>query len=62
MLFKNTLARIRGAHGLVVLSTKEPEKIIAARIGNAGGVVIGLGKVKILLLQIFPQFLNIPMK
>ena len=41
---QNTLARIRGAHGIVVISTREPEKIIAARIGNAGGVVIGLGK------------------
>jgi glucosamine--fructose-6-phosphate aminotransferase (isomerizing) len=40
----NTLERIRGAHGIVVLSTREPEKIIAARIGNAGGVVIGLGE------------------
>jgi glutamine---fructose-6-phosphate transaminase (isomerizing) len=41
---QNTLARIRGAHGIVVISTREPEKIIAARIGNAGGVVIGLGE------------------
>jgi glutamine---fructose-6-phosphate transaminase (isomerizing) len=41
---QNTLARIRGAHGIVVLSTREPEKIIAARIGNAGGVVIGIGE------------------
>ena len=41
---RNTLKRIKGAHGLVVLSTKEPEKIISARIGNAGGVVIGLGE------------------
>ena len=41
---RNTLKRIKGAHGIVVLSTKEPEKIISARIGNAGGVVIGLGQ------------------
>jgi glucosamine--fructose-6-phosphate aminotransferase (isomerizing) len=41
---RNTLKRIKGAHGIVVLSTKEPEKIISARIGNAGGVVIGLGE------------------
>ena len=41
---RNTLKRIRGAHGIVVLSTREPDKVIAARIGNAGGVVIGLGE------------------
>jgi glucosamine--fructose-6-phosphate aminotransferase (isomerizing) len=38
------LARLKGAHGIVVMSAWEPEKIIAARIGNAGGVVIGLGE------------------
>lgn len=38
------LKQLRGAHGIVVLSTREPDKIIAARIGNAGGVVIGLGE------------------
>ena len=39
-----TLARIRGAHGIVIISATEPDKIIAARIGNAGGVVIGIGE------------------
>lgn len=41
---RKTLARIKGAHGIVIFSTLEPDKIIAARIGNAGGVVIGLGE------------------
>ncbi len=40
---RTTLRRLKGAHGVVVISTKEPDKIIAARLGNAGGVVIGLG-------------------
>jgi len=34
---------LKGAHGIVVISSLEPDKIVAARIGNAGGVVIGLG-------------------
>jgi glucosamine--fructose-6-phosphate aminotransferase (isomerizing) len=38
-----TLLRLKGAHGIVVMSAWEPDKIIAARIGNAGGVVVGLG-------------------
>ncbi len=41
---RKTLERLKGAHGIVVFSAKEPDKIIAARIGNAGGVVIGLGE------------------
>ena len=39
-----TLSRLKGAHGVVVFSSNEPDKIIAARIGNAGGVVLGLGE------------------
>jgi glutamine---fructose-6-phosphate transaminase (isomerizing) len=41
---RSTLQRLKGAHGVVVMSTLEPDKIVAARIGNAGGVVIGLGE------------------
>lgn len=40
---RKTLLEIQGAHGIVVFSKEEPDKLIAARIGNAGGVVIGLG-------------------
>lgn len=39
-----TLRALRGAHGLVVMSADEPDRIIAARLGNAGGVAIGLGE------------------
>lgn len=41
---RETLSRLKGAHGIVVMSTLEKDKIVAARIGNAGGVVIGLGE------------------
>lgn len=41
---RHSLLRIKGAHGIVVISSLEPDKIIAARIGNAGGVVIGYGE------------------
>jgi glutamine---fructose-6-phosphate transaminase (isomerizing) len=40
---RKTFRQIRGAHGIVLLSTKEPDIMVCARIGNAGGVVIGLG-------------------
>ncbi len=40
---RKTFSQIKGAHGIVLLSTREPDKMVCARIGNAGGVVIGLG-------------------
>ena len=36
-------AQIRGANVIVMMSLEEPDKIVTARIGNAGGVVLGLG-------------------
>lgn len=39
-----SLQQLKGAHGIVVFSSNEPDKIVAARIGNAGGVVVGLGE------------------
>jgi glucosamine--fructose-6-phosphate aminotransferase (isomerizing) len=41
---QQTLKQLKGAHGIVVMSSREPDKIVAARVGNAGGVVIGLGE------------------
>jgi glucosamine--fructose-6-phosphate aminotransferase (isomerizing) len=40
---RRALRHLKGAHGIVVMSSLEPDKIVAARIGNAGGVVLGLG-------------------
>ncbi len=40
---RRTFQQIEGANVVVMLSADEPDKIVAARIGNAGGVVIGLG-------------------
>jgi glutamine---fructose-6-phosphate transaminase (isomerizing) len=36
--------RLKGAHAIVVMSCTEPDKLIAIRIGNAGGVAVGLGQ------------------
>jgi glucosamine--fructose-6-phosphate aminotransferase (isomerizing) len=40
---RRTFNQIEGANVVVMLSVDNPDKIITARIGNAGGVVIGLG-------------------
>lgn len=41
---RRTFKQVKGANVVVLMSADEPDKIIAARIGNAGGVVIGLGE------------------
>jgi len=40
---RQTFKQIQGANVVVLMSADEPDKIVTARIGNAGGVVIGLG-------------------
>src|SRR5512134_429494 len=40
---RQTFKQLQGANVVVVMSADEPDKIVAARIGNAGGVVLGLG-------------------
>ena len=41
---RKTFNQIQGANVVVLMSADEPDKIVTARIGNAGGVVIGLGR------------------
>ena len=53
-----TMLHLKGAHGIVVLSKSEPDKIIAARIGNAGGVVIGLGEGEMYIASDLPAILE----
>jgi glucosamine--fructose-6-phosphate aminotransferase (isomerizing) len=55
---RRSLNHLKGAHGIVVLSSSEPDKIIAARIGNAGGVVIGLGEGETLVASDLPAILE----
>jgi glucosamine--fructose-6-phosphate aminotransferase (isomerizing) len=38
-----TLGEIQGSHAIVAMRAQEPELLVAARLGNAGGVVVGYG-------------------
>ena len=55
---RKALLNLRGAHGVVAMSSLEPDKIIAARIGNAGGVVIGLGEGEMFVASDIPAILE----
>ena len=41
---RRVIAQTAGAYALVAVARDEPERIVAARVGNAGGVVIGHGE------------------
>jgi len=55
---RSALNHLRGAHGVVVFSSREPDKIVAARIGNAGGVVVGLGEGETFVASDMPAILE----
>lgn len=55
---RQALRHLKGAHGVVVMSSLEPDKIIAARIGNAGGVVIGIGEKEMFVASDIPAILD----
>ncbi|MBE7436559.1 MAG: glutamine--fructose-6-phosphate transaminase (isomerizing) [Anaerolineales bacterium] len=55
---RRTFKQIEGANVILLLSTDEPDKIIAARIGNAGGVVVGLGEAENFLASDIPAILE----
>jgi glucosamine--fructose-6-phosphate aminotransferase (isomerizing) len=55
---RKTMSHLKGAHGIVLMSSAEPDKIVAARIGNAGGVVVGLGEGEMFVASDLPAILE----
>ncbi|MEX0684141.1 MAG: glutamine--fructose-6-phosphate transaminase (isomerizing) [Dehalococcoidia bacterium] len=49
---------LTGAHAILAMSASEPGAIVAARVGNAGGVVIGYGKGETFIASDLPALLN----
>jgi glucosamine--fructose-6-phosphate aminotransferase (isomerizing) len=49
--------RLLGAHALLVMSRSTPGKLVAVRIGNAGGVVVGYGASETLVASDLPALL-----
>ncbi|MCA2000433.1 MAG: glutamine--fructose-6-phosphate transaminase (isomerizing), partial [Chloroflexi bacterium] len=55
---RRTFQKIEGANVVLLMSADEPDKIVAARIGNAGGVVIGLGEGENFIASDIPAILE----
>lgn len=50
-------ARLEGSQAFVAMSPREPGALVAARLGNAGGVVVGLGEGETFIASDLPALL-----
>jgi glutamine---fructose-6-phosphate transaminase (isomerizing) len=55
---RRALTHIKGANAFVFLSSREPDRIVAARLGNAGGLTIGVGDGEMFLASDIPAILE----
>ncbi|MCW5878765.1 MAG: glutamine--fructose-6-phosphate transaminase (isomerizing) [Anaerolineales bacterium] len=55
---RKALSHLRGHHGIVMFSSQQPDRIVAARIGNAGGVVVGFGEGEMFVASDLPAILE----
>lgn len=55
---RRAFAHLKGAHAIVTFTTREPQKLVAARLGNAGGVVVGLGDGEMFIASDLPAILE----
>lgn len=55
---RQTIKQLEGSHGIVLISAQDPGVIIAARVGNAGGVVVGVGDDEMFVASDIPAILS----
>ncbi|MEK7276860.1 MAG: glutamine--fructose-6-phosphate aminotransferase, partial [Chloroflexota bacterium] len=55
---RQTIQRLKGANVIVAMTAREPGKIVAARMGNAGGVTVGIGDGEMFLASDMPAILE----
>ena len=55
---RQTFHLLRGHQSVVLISSREPDKIVAARLGNAGGVVVGFGEGEMFVASDLPAILE----
>ena len=55
---RQTLNQLRGANAVVVMHTRQPDTLICARLGNAGGITLGLGKGEMYIASDIPAILE----
>jgi glucosamine--fructose-6-phosphate aminotransferase (isomerizing) len=55
---RQALPHIKGSSAFVFLSSREPDRIVTARLGNAGGITIGIGEGEMFIASDIPAILD----
>ena len=55
---RKALNHLKGAQAVAVLSVRHPDRLVAARIGNAGGVAVGIGQGEMFIASDIPAILE----
>jgi glucosamine--fructose-6-phosphate aminotransferase (isomerizing) len=55
---RRALERVAGANAFLFLSRRHPDRIVAVRLGNAGGLAVGLGQGENLIASDIPAILE----
>ncbi|MDW8327649.1 MAG: class II glutamine amidotransferase, partial [Anaerolineales bacterium] len=55
---RRAFRHLKGAHAIVVMSTHERDKLVCTRIGNAGGVTLGIGQGEMFIASDMPAILE----
>ncbi|MFV9506048.1 MAG: glutamine--fructose-6-phosphate transaminase (isomerizing) [Oscillochloridaceae bacterium umkhey_bin13] len=55
---RQTLGELRGGNAIVAFCIHEPDRLVVARLGNAGGVVIGVGQDECFVASDVPAILD----
>ncbi|MBN1977851.1 MAG: glutamine--fructose-6-phosphate transaminase (isomerizing) [Anaerolineae bacterium] len=55
---RQALMHIKGASAFVFLSSREPDRIVTARLGNAGGITVGIGEGEMFVASDIPAILE----
>jgi glucosamine--fructose-6-phosphate aminotransferase (isomerizing) len=55
---RQALGHLKGPSAIVAMTSREPDRLVAARLGNAGGVAIGLGEGETFIASDMPAILE----
>jgi glucosamine--fructose-6-phosphate aminotransferase (isomerizing) len=55
---QNTLKQLQGANAVVVFHIDEPDRLLCARLGNAGGITLGIGQGEMFIASDIPAILE----
>ncbi|MCB8983463.1 MAG: glutamine--fructose-6-phosphate transaminase (isomerizing) [Ardenticatenaceae bacterium] len=55
---RRTLRQLKGANAVVVMSIDRPDTLLCARLGNAGGITLGLGQDEMFIASDIPAILD----